>query len=634
MTRLAPFLYAYFDFPTALSSRSSGMRSHALASFLFLLLQSAQVPGTPQQTPKASIEGIVVRIGTADAIPGARLTLTRVQAPVTALPAVPPLPPGPPPVGAGVISVTQSAPTASAAPALPPQLPAIPAVNTDSKGMFVFKDIEPGSYRIQVASNGYARTEYGQRIFGAQGTPINLTSGQVLKDLAIPLTPAGNISGQIRDLLGQPLAGIPVQLLKPSYNTNGQRSLQSAGSVRTNDHGEYRLYWVTPGRYYLNAGSSQGSLPNIGGGGASPNEVQDSYVSTYYPGVTDLGQAAVLEVRPADELSGVDLKISRQQLYKIRGRVIDSRISQPPQTVSMTFASQTLTGGGFIMNGGPNQNYTAATGAFEFRDIAPGTYVIGATVPDPAAPNSSPLTSQQPRAQASVTVSGSDIENVVLAIVPSVSLPGRFSIDGPALSTLTGLDRIRVQLRPSVDGMLSTNCLVSQTQAQAVNADGIFKVDNVSPGEYRVSVTALPPGYYVKEARLDQTDVLDQPMRFSGTVSGPLDVVVSANGGLIEGTIVNDKQKPVPGTQAVLIPARGINRIDLYKTAVSDDNGRFTIRGITPGDYKIYAWEALEQFAWFDSDLLRQFEQKGKFMQITEGAKESAEVKIIPLEGQ
>jgi hypothetical protein len=97
---------------------------------------------------------------------------------------------------------------------------------------------------------------------------------------------------------------------------------------------------------------------------------------------------------------------------------------------------------------------------------------------------------------------------------------------------------------------------------------------------------------------------------------------------------VNDKQKPVPGTQAVLIPARGINRIDLYKTAVSDDNGRFTIRGITPGDYKIYAWEALEQFAWFDSDLLRQFEQKGKFMQITEGAKESAEVKIIPLEGQ
>jgi hypothetical protein len=33
-------------------------------------------------------------------------------------------------------------------------------------------------------------------------------------------------------------------------------------------------------------------------------------------------------------------------------------------------------------------------------------------------------------------------------------------------------------------------------------------------------------------------------------------------------------------------------------------------------------------------DLLRQYEQKGKFLQIAEGAKEVVEVKIIPLEGQ
>ena len=611
------------------------MRSYALASLLFLLLQTAPVPGTPQQAPKGSIEGIVVRIGTADAIPGARVTLTRVQAPVTALPSAPPLPPGPPPAGAGVISITQSVAASPGAPALAANSSAaIPAINTDSKGNFVFKDIDSSSYRIQVASNGYARTEYGQRVFGAQGISINLTPGQAMKDLTIPLTPAGNISGQIRDLLGQPLAGISVQLLKPSYNANGQRSFQSAGSVRTNDHGEYRLYWVTPGRYYLTAGSSQGAPVNIGGGGASPNEVQDSYVSTYYPGVTDLGQAAILEVRPADELSGVDLKISRQQLYKIRGRVIDTRTGQTPQTVSMTFSSQSLTGGGFSMGGGPNQNYAPATGTFEYRDVAPGAYVIGATIGDPAGPGVSPFTSTQPRAQASVTVAGSDIENVVLSIIPSVSLPGRFSMEGPELSTLTGLDRIRVQLRPSVDGILSSGFLTSQPQAQAVNTDGAFKIDNVSPGEYRVSVSALPPGYYVKEARLDQTDVLDQPMRFSGTVSGPLDVVVSANGGQIEGTVVNDKQKPMPGIQAVLIPARGINRIDLYKTTATDDKGRFTMRGITPGDYKIFAWEALEQNAWFDSDLLRQYEQKGSFMHITEGAKEPVEVKIIPLDGQ
>jgi hypothetical protein len=151
-------VYAYSDFPTAFSSRSFGMRSYALASLLFLQLQTAPVPGTPQQAPKGSIEGIVVRIGTADAIQGARVTLTRVQAPVTALPAAPPPPSWPPPAGAGVISITQSAPGLQGPPSgpagLPPSSAAIPAVNTDSKGNFVFKDIDSGSYRIQVASNG------------------------------------------------------------------------------------------------------------------------------------------------------------------------------------------------------------------------------------------------------------------------------------------------------------------------------------------------------------------------------------------------------------------------------------------------------------------------------------------------
>jgi hypothetical protein len=132
-------------------------------------------------------------------------------------------------------------------------------------------------------------------------------------------------------------------------------------------------------------------------------------------------------------------------------------------------------------------------------------------------------------------------------------------------------------------GGLVTNVFFSQPTAQAVNADGTFRLDNVSPGEYLVSVNALPPGYYVKEARLDQKDVLDQPMHFSGVVSGPLNVVISPNGGMVDGTLMNEAKKPMPGIQAVLIPSRQLSRIDLYKTAVADEKGYFVFRGITPG---------------------------------------------------
>ena len=53
-------------------------------------------------------------------------------------------------------------------------------------------------------------------------------------------------------------------------------------------------------------------------------------------------------------------------------------------------------------------------------------------------------------------------------------------------------------------------------------------------------------------------------------------------------------------------------------------------RGISPGDYRVFAWEALEQFAYYDSDLLRQYEQKGKFVQVSESSKDNIEVKVIP----
>src|SRR5262249_53274462 len=143
---------------------------------------------------------------------------------------------------------------------------------------------------------------------------------------------------------------------------------------------------------------------NLGGGGASPNEVQEAFVSTYYPGVTDIGQAMVLEVRPGDEISAIDLTIGHQQVYRIRGRVIDGRTGQPPPSVSLSISSRTLTGGGFTMFA-QNQRYNSTDGSFEMRDVTPGAYVIGATGPDPVTGsiNTSPSSTQQPRIQAPVS---------------------------------------------------------------------------------------------------------------------------------------------------------------------------------------------------------------------------------------
>src|SRR6185369_15373940 len=97
-----------------------------------------------------------------------------------------------------------------------------------------------------------------------------------------------NIAGIIRNNDGQPQAGVPVQLLRATFNAGGQRTFQAEGNARTNDRGEYRMYWISPGRYYVGAGTASGPnrplTPN--NTAASLNEVPDqSFAQTYFPGV-------------------------------------------------------------------------------------------------------------------------------------------------------------------------------------------------------------------------------------------------------------------------------------------------------------------------------------------------------------
>ena len=156
-------------------------------------------------------------------------------------------------------------------------------------------------------------------------------------------------------------------------------------------------------------------------------------------------------------------------------------------------------------------------------------------------------------------------------------------------------------------------------------------MDNVYPGEYRIVASPLPAGVYVKEARFGNIDVLNQPMVVAGSVSDSLEILLSPKAARIDGTVVDSQSKPVPGIQAVLIPERRPNRIDLYKTAVTDQTGHFSLQSIPPGDYKVLAWESIEPFEYFDPDFMRLFEQKGTPVHLSESAVQTIEVTMIPV---
>jgi hypothetical protein len=288
-----------------------------------------------------------------------------------------------------------------------------------------------------------------------------------------------------------------------------------------------------------------------------------------------------------------------------------------------------------------SHNYDAATGAIEIRDLLPGTYSVialaqDAPVPGPGGPPGQSL------AMIPVTVSASDVDGIALALVPAVSIPGRLRADGLLPASMT-MDRFRVRLVPAG---ANSALLTMQVQLAAasfgnanVGADGAFRLNNVAPGDYRVEVAGLPGGgnpsiqTFLKEARFDGSDVLGSLFRFSGTTNGSLDIVIGVGGGRVNGIVTDARSQPIPSTRVVMVPDRARHRTDLHKLATTDQNGQFVLSGIPPGDYKVFAWEALEEFAWFDPDVLARYETRGRSVRVTEASTETIDVRIIPPEG-
>ena len=586
---------------------------------LAVLLLYASLAPIPQQatvttSAAATVEGIVLQAGSGEPLARAQLTLVRVDR----TPATP--------------DADTGAPSR-----------AVPTATTGLDGRFVLRNVEPGSYRIAAARNGYVRQEYGQRAFGSQGRVISVTPGQSITGVVLQLVPAGSVSGSVKDSTGEPLAGAQVQLLRAVYNSSGHRMLQAAGGDRTSDRGEYRAYWITPGRYYVAVIAAAPARGPVSAGGASnPNEVVErSYPTSYHPGTVDVSVASVVEIQAGVDLTGVDIVVPEQPLVRVRGRVFDPIGGRQPDSASLSIVQRGSTAGpvGFS---GSTAAYNAVDGTFEIRDVATGAYWLRATVADgsadPVVPRSAagrPVTevfidslfSNRRAAQVPLEVFG-DIDGIALTLGSGVPIAGSLSVDGRPLSTVPDLARVKVTLSPPTPGMIA-----NASRHRPIDREGGFTLENVLPGEYVVSVNGLPADYFIKDLRMEDHDALDR-LLVSGPPRGTLSVVLGPSGGQVDGLVVDDRGRAVPGIQAVLIPARRPARADLYKTAITDASGRFEIRGIPPGDYRVFAWEAIEAFGYFDEDVVRLSEPYGVPLRISDASAQRAEVKVVLISAQ
>ncbi len=171
------------------------------------------------------------------------------------------------------------------------------------------------------------------------------------------------------------------------------------------------------------------------------------------------------------------------------------------------------------------------------------------------------------------------------------------------------------------------------SQLAHVAPDGSFEWKNVPPGNYYVQFAGDGAGsgdWFLKSVAAATRDAGDAGISVNGGAV-VLDLVASANGGVANGVVADAKGLPVANTVVVAVPeARLRGRVDLYRKTVSDQNGRFTLHGIPPGEYTLFAWESLDGEAYYNPEFLKSCEAQGNTLHVAEGERKSVQVSVIP----
>jgi hypothetical protein len=495
------------------------------------------------------------------------------------------------------------------------------SATADLQGRYEFTELPAGRYTLIASKTSYVTLQYGQRRAFESGKPIELADAATLEKVDFVLPRGGVISGAVVDDLGEPVAGVRVTAMRSRYD-GGKRKLAPTGrAAETNDLGQYRIYGLQPGTYFVATLPISGPLAMILAGGAldpSALEAGVQFPSAYYPGTLNAAEAQHVTVRMAQERAGTDFVQLPGRLVRVSGTVVDPQgRSQAPMMVML----MSTTSIGNMMNGTVKPD-----GSFTIPNVAPGEYALGATMTDPA-------TSQMQSTTLMLTVTGDDV-NVTIPMSSGARVAGRVVTEDGSVPSFPpkGVLVMPKMVQSDVPFRLGGNIATFG----ALGDDWSFEWKGLG-GTLLFRPSGLPAGYMLKSVLLDGRDITDTPLDIKGTeeVSG-LQVVITGGITEISGAPTNAKGQPALDYSVVVFAedaARWKYPSRFLATARPDLQGHFKIANLPPGRYLAVALEYLEEGQSEDPEFLEALRPLATRFTLAEGETKTLDLKVTKADG-
>jgi hypothetical protein len=393
---------------------------------------------------------------------------------------------------------------------------------------------------------------------------FGVAKGEHVKDIVIKLTPQGVISGHVVDEDGDPVPGLLVRAAR-TIHIDGRAVELGSEQAFTDNEGYFLVSELRAGRYYLSVEPSRhGRMPARRG---HPG-IEQEFVHTDDPVPRDITAGAALR--------NVEIHIRKSAVFRIRGRV-----SNPPNDRIGIYLLPP------DRSRHPNEPQASLhDGAFEFEGIAPGSYVLSFTT--------GALFSHIP-----VTVADRDLDGIVAELTPGPSVQGTIKMDGGG----------RFPKPPTLQlAGFSMNMVTAKE-------DGTFGWTNLMPTKYVIDY-GPPDGCYVKSIQFNQQPVTLPILDLTSGAGGRLDIVVAQNAATVAASVEGGKKA----------------QVTLWSESRSfytdtDANGAIVFDHLAPGEYRILAWQKVEEQFVEMPEFRARFEAQR--ITLAEGAHENIEVKLI-----
>jgi protocatechuate 3,4-dioxygenase beta subunit len=469
---------------------------------------------------------------------------------------------------------------------------------TDGAGYFSLGGVAAGQYHVEASRAGFMANTRGST------HTLTVAAGRAPDEVALALQPEAVLAGHVLD--GNAPVVNAIVIASRVAPIAGHRRLRLVNRTYTNDLGEYRLFGLPPGRYFLSASYRGGIAP---GSPRSGEANSDDYVTTFYPEALSILDAVPLDVTPGSEQTALDISLFQMRKLKVSGQF------QLPRgerfTGELTAVLIPLDSSVIVKFAQHSGTVNPDTGSFEIKDVPAGPYVLSLEARTATGEYS---------AAAGVAVGKNDVSGLAIPMVRAFGIRGRISVIGQDKADLSSIT-VNLSLLDSIGAGQGGNGFVEP--------DGSFVVDNLRPGRYAIELSGLGDNLYLKSVAVGPREMESLNVAL---VSGAaeLGIVLSPSGGKIDGVVVDDQHHPVGSGVVVLIPNRPLRaRTDLYQRTSADETGVFHLSGITPGCYKLFAWDDMSGDSYFDDDFLATFEGLGQSVEVDENGHRQTELPVI-----